>query len=458
MLNKVIKTIDNYHMINDKETVIIGVSGGMDSMCLLNVLYQLKSWYVIRMHAVHIHHGIRGKDADEDARFVSKFCKRLHIPCDIFYFNVKEEAAVHKVSEEEMGRNIRYKMFDKVSQQYLRPKIAVAHHENDVAETILFNLMRGTGLKGMSGIRAVRGNVVRPLIECSRKEIESYCCNKKIPYREDYTNTVNIYSRNKIRNHLIPYIEENFNANWISTISQTARIIRDEDEYLGSIANTYKNQCVSVNDMNDYLIDLDKFRPLDSVIKKRIIRKVLVDMEVGLKDFEHKHIESIIKLEEKKVSKLIHLPKGMSAKRDYTHIIIMPKRDRVSSLTSFKYTVDIPSNLYLKELNETISFKLMDKKSDAFPKKMYTKWFDYDKIENNLEVRTRMAGDFIYLKDTGKKKLKDYFIDAKIPRDIRGAIPLLTDGSNVIWIVGYRMNEYYKISKSTYKILEVCFC
>ena len=452
MVDKVLGTICKFNMINKGDNMIIGVSGGADSICLLHLLNDLRDKLNINIIVVHVQHGIRGKDADDDAQFVKDFCNDRGIECHVYYFNVKKLAKENKLSEEEMGRKVRYQVFDEALLAYGGTKIVLAHHVNDNAETIIMNLLRGTGIKGIGGIRPVRGNIIRPLIECTREEIEKYCEINNVKYQDDYTNEMEIYTRNKIRHTVIPYIKNNFNQNFVANLVNTANLVRSEDDYIDKIVLEKEQQIVTKNE-KEYIICLDEFLQLDIVIKRRLIRHIIGKMS-SLKDIEFKHIEEIVKLENKEVSKRIDLPKGLIAKRTYDSIIITNLgKDKISC---FQYSINNLSKIYIQELDKHLDFHIIENKNQDIPKNLYTKWFDYDKIKGNLKVRSRQSGDVIGIKGiNGTKKLKKYFIDCKIPLDERDKIPLLADGNNIIWIIGHRINEQYKITASTKKILEV---
>lgn len=454
MQKKVLQTIEKFNMIQDNDNIIVGVSGGADSICLLHVLHSLKKYKKINIHVVHIHHGIRGKDADADAEYVQSYSKSIGLKSHVFYYDIKQEASKNKVSEEEMGRIIRYKVFNKVCCQHSNSKIAVAHHMNDQVETILMNLFRGTGAKGLGGIRPVRDNIIRPLIECTRDEIETYCAQYNLRYHNDITNEDEVYTRNRIRHSVIPFIEENFNSQFVSSVVQTADLIREEDEYLQQLAEQKAKDYVIETAHREYTIDLKTFNKEHLVIKNRIIRAIFSSVCIGLKDIEYKHIKAIIDLGYKEVSKEIHLPGDIIARKSYDSIIITPNRKE--ERFRFLYDIEVPGEIFIKELGKNVKFNILNyEKKTIIPKNLYTKWFDYDKIKYNLTIRSRVQGDIIKLGDQTTKKLKKYFIDNKIPREERDYIPLLADGNNIIWVIGQRISYDYKVTNKTTRILEV---
>jgi len=457
MIKKVKLNIQRYNMINENDTVVLGLSGGADSICLFHILNILQSQLKFNLVAVHIHHGIRGIEADEDALFVQKLCHDNKIECGVFYYDIKKEAVKLKMTEEEAGRILRYKVFNDECEKYENAKISVAHHMNDQAETVLHNLFRGTGIKGLGGIRPVRDNVIRPLLDCTRKEIELYCKDNELDYKEDYTNKIDIYTRNKIRLKVIPYIEDNFNSNFISTLSQTSELFRIDNDYLEIETDKAFNACVTqVGD--NYKIDIDLFQKQHKAIQNRVFRKIISKITNSLKDFTYVHVNSLNELINNKTGNKINLPKRITARKEYNCVIIGIINEGETDNKNFSYkVVNIPSNLYIKELGMEVSLQIFEnKKTISYPKNDYTKWFDYDKIKHVIQIRGRKTGDYIELKGlAGTKKLKNYFVDQKIPRYERNNIPLVVDGQHIIWIVGYRISEKYKVTKETKNILQI---
>lgn len=231
---KVLKTIKKYELIENGNNIVIGVSGGPDSMALLNILISLKKDEKLNYEitVAHINHGIR-IEAEEETKYVENFCKENKIPCFIKREKVEELAKKQKIGTEEAGRKLRYSFFEEVAKKVNATKIATAHNANDNAETILMNLIRGSGTSGLKGIEAKRDNkYIRPLIECTRKEIEDYCKAKKLEPKQDKSNSENIYTRNKVRNILLPLIESEFNPNIISSLNRMSQIVKEENEYL----------------------------------------------------------------------------------------------------------------------------------------------------------------------------------------------------------------------------------
>lgn len=293
---KVLQTIKKYHLIEENDHIILGVSGGPDSTCLFHIFLNLQKEIKFTFTVCHINHGIR-KEAIEDEKYVEGMCKQYNIPYFVKKENVLEKAEQEKVGTEEMGRKVRYAFFSEIQKQVGANKIATAHTKNDLSETVMMNLLRGTGLSGLRGIEAIRDNLyIRPLIECKRSEIEEYCEENKLNPKIDKTNFENIYTRNKIRNELIPYLEKEFNPNIIESVARMADIIQEEDKYLEQITKQAYEEILISKDNKEIVLDLKKFNTLDLVIKNRIVLYTITILFGTSSGIEKKHIEDIIKL------------------------------------------------------------------------------------------------------------------------------------------------------------------
>lgn len=302
MLDKVKKTIEKFNLIKDEDKVVVGVSGGPDSICLLNVLHELK----YNICVAHINHGLR-ENAVIDEKFVTDFCESINVPCLVKRVKLKENLS--GMTLEEAGRKVRYDFFHEVMEKENCTKIATAHNSNDNAETVIMNIIRGSGMSGLKGIEPIRDDViVRPLIECTRKEIEKYCLNKNLNPRHDESNDETIYTRNKIRLELIPYIEKNINSNVVSNINRMSEIISDEERFIKEQVDISYEACM-VKEFDDKLVcNLKEFNKLDNVIKRRLIIKFIIKVLGNAKDIERVHIEDILKLCSNNIGKKYTMP------------------------------------------------------------------------------------------------------------------------------------------------------
>lgn len=291
MKDKILQTIKKYNLIEKEDKLVLAVSGGPDSMCMLSLLKQLGNEIVV----AHVNHNLR-KEAKEEEQYVKSYCEKNEIECYIKSIDIKNLAHTDKIGTEEAGRKVRYKFFEEVLKKTKATKIAVAHNKNDKIETILLHTLRGSGLEGLKGIEAKRGNIIRPLIECERKEIEQYCKQQNLQPKIDQSNFQNIYQRNKIRNVVIPYIQKEFNPNIIKTMERLADIVQLEDEYIEKQTDEAYRQVKIEEKKQEIVISLKEFNAQDQAIKARLIRSILKKLFGSTASIEKIHIEDIIKL------------------------------------------------------------------------------------------------------------------------------------------------------------------
>ena len=293
---KVLETINKYQLIEKNDHIVVGVSGGPDSTCLFHVFLELQKQIKFKFIVCHINHQIR-EEAILDEQYVENMCKIHNIPFFVKREQVIDIAKKQKIGTEEMGRKIRYEFFNEILKQQNANKIATAHTKNDLSETVLMNLLRGTGLSGLKGIKPKRENkYIRPLIECEKQEIDEYCKEKRLEPKIDKTNFENIYTRNKIRNKLIPYLKEEFNPNVIESLARMSEIISNEDKYIENLTKKYYNEIFINKSETEIILDLKKFNNLDLVIKNRIVLYTITTLFNSSAGIEKKHIEDIIKL------------------------------------------------------------------------------------------------------------------------------------------------------------------
>lgn len=468
MLNKVCDFINQNNMISKGDRIVVGVSGGADSICLLYVLQRLRKVMGISLYAVHVNHGIRGSEADGDEQFVKELCKSLEVEFIAYHFNIKEMAKLKGLTEEEAGRNARYQAFLEVCKKLKCNKIAVAHNKNDNAETILFHLFRGTGIKGLIGIEPHRvisedfGDIIliRPLLSTDRNEIEEFLMKEQVSFRTDSTNLTEDYSRNKIRNKILSYAKDEINSNAIGNINETALKLREVWDYINENLQMRYKYLVH-EDKGFFAILVKELMKEPPVMQKGVLRMILNKLSGSLKDLEAKHVDAILSLCEKQVGRYVHLPYGIIAERGYEDIRIFIGRETKEQAEEQKpfepVQMTIPGRVVIPQIRKVFEAKIIKhEKNKEIPKSSCMKWFDYDKIENAVDIRTRKEGDYIQINSSGGcKKLKDYFIDQKIPRNLRDCQILVADGSHIIWIPGSRdrISEKYKVDDSTENVL-----
>lgn len=299
--DKVFETINKYNMINDGDSIVVAVSGGPDSMSLLNVLIKLRANMNITLTVAHINHMIRAV-ADSETEYVKKFCLDNNIDCFVKKIDVTKLAEEQKISTEEAGRNVRYEFFEEVLKKVNANKIAIAHNKNDNAETVLMNIIRGCGVSGLKGIEPIRDNkFIRPLIETDRKSIEQYCTDEKLNPKFDETNKENVYTRNKIRNLLIPYISKEFNPNIIESINRLSDLATQENEYIDNVVKRNLKDILIWSNDKEIQLNLKKFNLLDDFIKARVLLQSIKNIFGTTKGIEKVHIQDVIKMCKKNV-------------------------------------------------------------------------------------------------------------------------------------------------------------
>ena len=482
---KVKKFMDEHHMLTPGDRVVAGVSGGADSVCLLFVLLKIREEIPFSLHVVHVNHGIR-KEAGEDAAYVEQLCSQFGLPFILVKENVRERAAAEKRSEEEMGRLVRYQAFESVMKSVGANKIAVAHNSNDQAETMLFHLFRGSGLSGLCGIRPVRDHIIRPILCLERKEIEQYLEERKITYCKDATNEEDDYTRNRIRHHILPYAEQEIVTGCVSHMAQTAEMLLETEEYLEQQTQEARDlavQAVLSQESKGFQISCRSFSAVDTVIGKRLVYRLLRELSPGGRDMAYVHVQDVIELLNREGNRQIHLPYGIVAQRQYGQVELKRRigeterkdagqmnaadvSDTSEQMTGEPYiTINheelLSGRPFHVELGaQTLYLQVFSGKNyEDIPQNRYTKWFDYDKMKERLTIRTRKTGDFLSIRGSSAemihKSVKDYMVTEKIPRQDRDKILLITEGNHVLWIVGHRISEYYKISKNTKRILQV---
>ena len=459
MLKKVRDYMREHEMTAPGDAVIVALSGGADSVCLLTVLKQLATPEFL-LRAVHVHHGIRGAEADRDEAFAQKLCESLSVPLCVAYCHVPAYAAEQGLSEEEAGRILRYQVLEKEAGKWeqelpagSRVKIALAHHRDDNAETILHHLLRGSGLTVLAGIRPVQGRRIRPLLCVGREEIRAYLEAGHISWCEDSTNQSPDYTRNRIRSQVLPLLKTAVNEQAEEHILQAGQIIGQADAYLRQQAEEIWQEAVCGREEGLVAIPLTAFARQPEILKTYLIRHMLDQLHPGWKDIGSRHFTAIAELAGKPVGSRLDLPGGLMARTGYETLEIVRKTEReVSVKTESGADGEIHGRQTVPELHMTVFSR---QKDQEIPKNQYTKWFDYDKIKGTLSVRTRRTGDYLILPSGGSKTIARYMIDEKIPKEKREQILLLAEGSHVLWVVGFRISEYYKIEEHTENILQV---
>ena len=453
MVKQVLELIKTSSMIKEKDKVIVGVSGGPDSMCLLNLLMGFKTIMDFQVVVAHINHCLRGPESDGDEAFIKGYCENNKLEFYSTRVDINRIRQEKGISLELAGREARYNFFNKLFLEIKGDKIALAHNANDQAETVLMRIIRGSGLEGLGGIKPVRNGIyIRPLINTSREEIEIYLKDRKINYRTDKSNFDSIYTRNKIRLELIPLIKENYNSQIVHSLCSMSEILRADEDYLTSVAKkNYINYCEKKCDR--VIIKKEAFLE-ERAILVRIVRMALSELTGSTNNFERLHIENIIEVQKPPTGRNTILTNNIIAINNYGAITLTFNKNMTEPAKDIEYKLSMGYNPAIKAEIKLLHFdQNIDLKSNKF-----IQYFDYDKIKGDITARYRKNGDsFTPFGMKGNKKLKDLFIDLKITKEERDKVLLICFNNSIGWIVGIRTAENFKIDNKTRNILQIKF-
>lgn len=463
MISKVLEAIEKYNLINNGDGIVIGVSGGADSLCLLHILSSLKEKMGLRLFVAHVNHMIRGEESLGDESFVKDVCRELNIVLESVHIDIKKLAGERGLSLEEAGRIERYRFFDSVADLRGANKVAVAHNKNDQAETVLMNIIRGTGLDGLKGMEYKRGRIIRPLLEIERSEIESYCREHGLKPRTDSSNLENIYTRNRIRLDLIPYIDNLFKTDIVNSVSRMANLVKEDSSFIEQqIDKVYNDINVEIKD-NEATLNLELVKGYHIAAVRRVIRNLIKAIRGNLRGIGNVHIDSITDLiENGRTGAMLHLPGGLRVLKSYEMLKIYLYGEE-PGVQDFDKRLIIPGTTYIDEINSSVEAVIIDALEDVrdfirAKGESMVQFFDYDRLKSGINIRYRRDGDlFKPLGSIGTKKLKEFFIDSKIPRHFRDQIPLISKDKEIMWIIGHKISDKFKVTENTKTILKLSF-
>ena len=466
IIAKTKKTLLKYSMLSRGDTVLAGLSGGPDSVCLLVVLDRLREHFGINLYASYIEHGLRPEETPGEIDFCKKLCLSLNVPFSVKSIDVNSFVKTHRANKQEAARELRYQALNEAAHSTGAGKIALGHTADDQAETVIMRLLRGGGPLGLSGIPPVRKNIIRPIIDIERREIERFLDTEQIGFLIDSSNREDKYVRNRIRRTVMPALKD-LGPDMVITIARTADIFREEDNYFE--LQTTKALMKLISRKTDTAIELLilPMERMDKALLRRIIRRGVSAVE-GLRGIGFIHLEALLELVKSgHPGDRIYLPRGVRAIKGYSTLIITS--DRAEAIET--HTIEGPGDVVIREASMVLSCTYLDIREQTtlcppLPRGEF-KWgdgrqeavFDAAKLTFPLQIRSRKPGDYFYPFGFGKrKKLQDYFVDEKVPRDKRDSIPLLLSDKEIVWVVGYRTDERYSVEKDTIKALKFQVC
>lgn len=427
--------------------ILVGFSGGADSTALLELL---REYGEARILALHVNHGIRGAEADRDQAFCEEFCRERGIPLKVVYKDVPGIAGEQKISTEEAGRQARYEAFEEELRAGRADRAALAHHQDDQAETMLFHLMRGTGLRGLRGMEPVRMPYIRPLLCVGKAELRRWLEARGTPWIEDSSNRELTYMRNRIRHQVLAPMEQ-IRPGSAARMAGTAQKLLEAEDFLEKELEARRKETVRKRE-DGYGILLKPFCSMHPFLKKQLVLQCLERLLGPARHPEEVHVLQVCALAEGRRGSRVTLPDGCFAVLGYDELWLQ----RGYGCEKNMEVVYCEAGREYHYMGAQFLLSLEEReKIGEIPVNRYTKWFDYDKIKDTPVLRTRRPGDYLELSGGIHKKLKDYLIDSKVPAQERDRCILLADGSHILWVAGMRISERARVTEQTKRVLKV---
>ncbi|MBI3329910.1 MAG: tRNA lysidine(34) synthetase TilS [Nitrospinae bacterium] len=453
LLRQVCQTLQDYHMLEGTRTLLVAVSGGPDSMALLYALWELRCIFSADLRVAHLNHHMRPSGA-ADAQFVERIARSLGIRCVSRTIDVPSYQRLHKLSPEDAARQVRYGFLQATAVQEGADRIAVGHTADDQAETLLLRLLRGAGLKGLSGIPPVRERIIRPLIRVQRREIVAFLTARGIPFREDPSNQERHYLRNRVRLDLLPQLKQGYNPRVVDGLCAMADLLAADEEALQAAAReAFHAACLS-GQPGQVCLRIAALKPLPAALQRRVLRESLAEAAGGLQGITHRHISALLRLLHTGAGhKQLTLPRGVHVERRPDVLLIHRAPPPIAVAVDVPFP--IPGTCRIEALGIMLVSRVrgLDALNGPFPTGDVV-WLDAAKLGRDVRVRTRRAGDrFHPLGLSHVQKLKAFLIDHKIPRAVRDRLPLLVSEAGIAWVVGVRIAEWAKVTPATRHIL-----
>ena len=467
-LEQVYEFIKKYRMVNEGDKVLVAVSGGPDSVALLDILFCLRHKLGISLHVVHLDHMFRGEESLGDAVFVEDLAALYDLPVTVQHIDVPAYKKQSGLSSQPAARAVRYNFFGETAARKSAAKVALAHHADDQAETVLLHFLRGAGAAGLRGMLPVRDNFyIRPMLCLRRQDIENYCNNKNLAWRIDSSNLKTDYRRNKIRMHLLPLLEKEYNNKLVPTLNRLGEICREEEDYLEFLTLTEYNKLTAFNRAGEIGFSLKKFHQIPLALQRRILRLAWREITGDCHDLGFEQVDKALDLLRNHAgSGRAELPRGVGVVKSYETFSVTTGKDEQTDQLAYSYEVMVPGQIYIAQINKTLCCEVLtgqavdekyrDISLGRFKLPLNEALLDYDRVAFPLHVRGRQQGDvFSPLGLDGSMKLKKYFINQKVSLEDRDKTPLVVENGKIIWVGGMQIAESVKINKSTTSFLHL---
>ncbi|MBF8268222.1 MAG: tRNA(Ile)-lysidine synthetase [Dehalococcoidia bacterium] len=461
LLKEVGRLLKELGFVQSRQPLIVAVSGGPDSLALLLLLAQLRQPLALSLHVAHLDHGLRGQESQRDAKFVEEVAHSLDLPVTLEREEVSSYRTAHHLSLEEAAREVRYSFLSRVAIAQEAAAVALGHTADDQVETILLHLLRGSGLAGLAGMSPLAYwpssrhdhpvALVRPLLEVGREETESYCRWKGVTPRDDPSNRSLLFTRNRVRFDLLPRLRA-YNPRLREAMVRLGRSAAQDQAYILGEA-TQARERLAVNTGEGVRVERKGFAALPPALKRHLLRLIYQELRGSTLGLEHRHLEEMVKLSQGETGRRVSLPGGLAFSVDYDFLRLGPGRARapVSPALSGEYPLDIPGNTRLPgwsvqaHLSEDMGCSSSLDVQDAHAARL-----DGERVGRHLYVRGRRAGDrFHPLGMETPKKLQDFLVDAKVPRDRRDTLPLVLSEKGIVWVVGHRIAHWARLREDT---------
>ncbi len=456
-----------HRLVSRGDKVLLAVSGGPDSMALLELFCRLAPELQLGLHVVHLNHQFRGAEAAEDAEFVRQEAAGRGIPATILSYDVPAYRDRQRLSSQDAAHRIRYALFLQVAKEVGAARLAVAHHRDDRVETVLLNILRGTGPEGLRGMEAQRRwtrkeglFIIRPLLDFSREEILEFLKAEGIPHRLDRSNLKPVYLRNKVRLQLLPLLEKEYNPALRDCLLSLSDLMGDVDRYLGDQTHRAWKGVLLSRRQGEVVLDREKLVPVPAALQGRLLRHALEGLLPGMRDLTYRHIRGVQELAARgKTGTSLDLPGRVTARISYGKLYLFRKGRKKSPERGQPLNLAVPGEALLPGGREKVMARVLRRGEMPWPPlREREALLDYDRLAgpDSLTVRCRRPGDrFQPLGLKGTKKLKDFLMDRKIPRQERDGLPLVTRGGDILWVVGLDIHDGFKVTGETRRVLHL---